>query len=114
LCANRLDGLCGGFNPNWYPGHTDGYYNNTCIQVPSGLPYLDIPNCNITNMVKNLLPILHDNVIMNSNQQLTIVCGNVTVSEADFKKLGLDPNTRAAPMPTTNQIMNMARKLLNF
>eukprot|EP01118_Nematostelium_gracile_P006845 TRINITY_DN2209_c0_g1_i1.p1 TRINITY_DN2209_c0_g1~~TRINITY_DN2209_c0_g1_i1.p1 ORF type:complete len:341 (+),score=99.83 TRINITY_DN2209_c0_g1_i1:420-1442(+) len=114
FAQDYTQGLCGDF---WaaIPGYVDGYYNNTCVQGSyKGVPYITMSNCDPFNVDPNTLPVLFNNRIYNEDANVTVLCGNVTLTEKEFQKLGFDMGTKGFPMPTDDQIISWAADLLGM
>ena len=93
-----------------YIGHSDGYYNNTCIiNQAQPVSYL-LFNC---SSEQDTWPILGNNTvyIQSKNTSITGACG---LNEKEFqKKYGVDQGTVILPGPPNNaDIISLAKQLL--
>jgi len=99
--------------PDFVPDFVDGYYNNTCIQLPT-VPYITHSGCNPQQPDPKTLSITHDNRVYNSNGESSIACGNQVFTEEQWQKFGFDLGSMAYPLPTDDQVMTWAAHLLQI
>ncbi len=93
--------------------YAEGFFNNTCILADAGDAYLDIGDCTADATLANRV-ILNNNKIMTpGGKDASVRCGK-TYSFADWIALGLDKGTTLSDVPTTPQIIQMARGVLGM
>ena len=89
-----------------YPGHEDGFTNNTCII--QGSKYADY-NCDGN---KSALPLIGDNKVYTSSGQAT-ECG-MSVQQYQGPPWFRDKGTTVAKLPTPAEIIRWAKELLQM
>jgi len=97
--------------PNFIPYYVDGYYNNTCIQIPT-VPYLSHAGCDPTKPDPATLSISHHNKVYNKEGKATVGCGSKVLDEAVWQQAGFDEGTVAYPLPTDQEVIGWAKLLL--
>jgi len=110
------DGVCCGIEtqpPNFIPGFVDGYYNNTCIQLPT-VPYIQHSGCDPKKPDPTTLSVTYYNKVYNADAKSSISCGSQTFTEEQWQALGLDIGTKAYPLPTDSVVMSWARQMLEI
>jgi len=106
------DGICGGMDSG-VAGFVDGYWNNTCIQ-DNTVPYLNLPCLPSASCDPATIPIVHHNRVYNQNGNTSVNVGGKIIDEESYQKMGLDPGTKAYPLPTNQQIIAWGREKLGF
>jgi hypothetical protein len=97
-------------SPN--PFFAEGYYNNICILAASGDNYLNMGSCTPDETLKNSM-ILGNNTVMVPGSSATVSCGK-SYTIQDWIATGLDPGTTVADLPSTPEIIQMARTVLQI
>ena len=109
------EGLCCRVNSQAHdPEHTDGYFNNTCIQSAANLTAYTFRYCNPKNIDNqtNLLHPLRNNRIYNPDGKMTVLCGETQLSEEQFQQSGADPGTTVGVTPSDAVVIGWAKALL--
>jgi len=106
------EGLCGEF-PDFVPGYVDGFFDNKCIQT-APVPYLIMDQCNPSNIDPTVMPIVNDNMVYNSQGNISIQCGGTVFSEEKWQALGYDLGTKGYPLPTDDQIIAWGKEIMGM
>jgi len=119
--ADGIDGTCCRIETtqqtNFIPGYVDGYYNNICIQLSYANPessYEIQEGCDPNNLDPKTLIISHDNIVFNRDAQTSVQCNSQIFNEESWQQLNFDSGTQSYILPSNEQIISWARKLLNI
>jgi hypothetical protein len=98
-------------SPN--PFFAEGYYNNICILAAAGDNYLDMGSCKADPTFLQNSMILGNNTVYVPGSSATVSCGkSYTIQE--WIATGLDPGTTVMDLPSTAEIIQMAKTVLQM
>jgi hypothetical protein len=98
-------------SPN--PFFAEGFYNNICILAAAGDNYMSLGSCTPTSTFLQNSMLLGNNTVYVPGSSATVSCGKPYTIQ-DWIATGLDPGTTVADLPSTAEIIQMAKTVLQM